>query len=137
MGNGLGHAQRIGICGRAADAQLHHMRKALAIGNHLARERGADLGERGRKGWIVRSDPHSTGARSEQQNRVVGGSVAIDGDAIEADLNRGAKIGIQIGGLEVRVGQHINQHRRMRHQLRMDHAGAFAEGGNADFAWRH
>ena len=53
---------------------------------------------------------------------------------LKLTLDGGTEIGIQIGGLDRRVSQNVNQHRRVRHKLRMNHAGAFAEGGNADLA---
>ena len=135
MGDGLGHAQRIGIAGRAVNAQLHHMRKSLAIGNHLTGERRADFSKRGREGRIIRADRNSAGARGQQQNRVVGGSVAVDGDAIEADLNRrAADTNSNRRARSAASVRYIDQHRRVRHQLGMDHAGAFAEGRNADLA---
>jgi hypothetical protein len=74
------------------------MRKALAIGHHLARERSAHLVSADAKAAIVRADLHAARARRQQQNGVVGRSVAVDGDAIEADLDRGAKIRVQICG---------------------------------------
>ena len=39
----------------------------------------------------------------------------------------------QRGGLDGGVGEDVDQHGGVRHKLRMNHAGAFAQRGDADF----
>ena len=56
MGDGLGNLERVRICGRSLDAQLHNMRDALAVGHNLAGQRGADLGQGGGKRCVFRAD---------------------------------------------------------------------------------
>ena len=87
MGDGFGDAQGVGIAGGAVDAQFDNMGDTFAVGDDLPRERSADLGERGGEVRIAGADGGAAGAGSEQQHGVVGGGVAVDGDAIEADFD--------------------------------------------------
>ena len=89
--------------------------------------------ERGGKCWIAGADGGAAGAGGEQQHGVVGGGVAVDGDAVEADFDGGAQIGVEHGRLDGGVGEDVDEHGGVGHQLRMNHAGALAEGGDAHF----
>jgi len=133
VGDGLGDPQRVRVRGRAFDVQFHNMSDAFAVGNDLTGERGADLGERCgelRMGW---TDDDAARSGGQQQHGVVGGGVSIDGDAVEADLNGLAQVGIEDRWLDLGVGENVDQHGGVGNELRVNHAGAFAKAGDADF----
>src|ERR1700677_5016049 len=87
---------------------------------------------------VVASNGPSAGSAGEQQNSVVGGGVAVDGNAIEG---AGGGVVEQIcssGGFELCVGEEIDQHGGMQSgrgcglQLRMDHARTLGDTRNAN-----
>ena len=133
MGDGLGDAEGIGVGGRAVDAEFNNVRDAFAVGDNLPGERGADVGERGSKCVVAGPDPGAACAGGEQKHGVVGGGVAIDGDAVEADFDCSRRYVLSAGGLDGRVGEDVDEHGGVRHELRMNHAGALADSGDADF----
>ena len=133
MGNGFGDAEGIGIGGGTIDAEFDDVGDAFAVGHDLAREGGADLGERRGKGRIARADGGAAGTGGEQEHGVVGGGVAVDGDAVEADFDGGAQVCVEHRGLDGGVGEDVDEHGGVRHELRMNHAGTLADSGDADF----
>jgi len=133
VGYCLGDPQGVCIAGRAFNAQFDNMGYPFAVGHHLTGQRGADLGEHGGKLGAIRTDGDAAGAGGEQQDGVVGGGIAIDGDAVEADLDGRAKVAAQHGRLDGGVGEHVDEHGGVGNELRVNHAGAFAKGGDADF----
>jgi len=136
VSNGLRDLDGIGVGGCAFDVEFDDVRDAFSVGNNLASERCADLGEGGGERGIARADGNAAGSGGKQENGVVGGGVAVDGDAVEADLDGLAEIGVEDTRLDGRVREDVDEHGGMRDELRMNHAGAFAEGGDADFLWR-
>src|SRR6185312_9113135 len=107
---------------------------ALTVGDDLAGEGRAYLAERIGEAGMSQTDGCTTGAGGNQQYRIVGRSIAIDGDAIEAELDGIPQICIEYRRFNGRVGEDIDEHRCVRHELRVNHARAFAEGGDAHFA---
>ncbi len=86
----------------------------------------------------VALDGDSAGSAGKQQNGVIGGGIAIDGDAVERTLDGVMK---QIGshtGFEGCIGEQIHQHggvrggRRSGLKLGMNHARALGNAGNAN-----
>ncbi len=45
MGDGLGYLEGVGVCRGSFDVQFNNMGDALAVGDDLTGERGADLRE--------------------------------------------------------------------------------------------
>ena len=131
--NGLGNLEGVGVGGCAFDVQFHDMGDAFAVGNHLTGQRGADLGEGGGELGVARSEGDAAGSGGEQQDGVVGRGVAVHGDAVEAHFDSRLEVAIQQGWLDGGIGEHVNQHGGVGNQLRVNHAGALAEGGDADF----
>ena len=76
VGNGLGNLEGVGVGGRAVDLQFDNVSDAFAVGDDLACERGADLGEGGGELGVAGTNGCATGSRGEQQDGVVGGGVA-------------------------------------------------------------
>src|SRR6185312_7115857 len=109
---------------------------ALTVGDDLAGEGRAYLAERIGEAGMSQTDGCTTGAGGNQQYRIVGRSIAIDGDAIEAELDGIPQICIEHRRFNGRVGEDIDEHRCVRHELRVDHARAFAKGGDAHLARR-
>ena len=62
VGDGLGDAERVGVGCRAFDVQFDNMGDALAVGDDLAREGGADLGEGVGKSGVAGPEDGGAGA---------------------------------------------------------------------------
>ena len=88
--------------------------------------------------WEWPLDGDSAGSAGKQQNGVVGGGIAIDGDAIERAFDSVVEQIRSDGGFELGIGEKIHQHGGMRAvsgsglQLRMDHARALRDAGNTN-----
>ena len=109
------------------------MGDAFAVADDLVGERSADLRESSGEGCVVGADDGLGGTGGEKENGVVGGGVAVDGDAVEADFDGAVEVVLKQGGLDGGVGEDVDEHGGVRHELGMDHAGALAEGGDTDF----
>ncbi len=136
MGDGFGDAKSIGIRCRSFDVQFDDVSDAFAVGDDLSGERGADLGEGGGELGVIGADGCAAGSGGEQQDGVVGGGVAVNGDAVEADFDGLAEVGVEDGGLDGGVGEDVDEHGGVGYELRVNHAGAFGQGGDADFFTR-
>ena len=90
-------------------------------------------GRERRRIQIAGADSGAAGTGREQEHGVVRRSVAVYGDAVEADFDGFAQICVQCRGLDGGVGEDVYQHGGVRHELRMNHAGTLADSGDADF----
>src|SRR6185437_13951352 len=99
-------AEGVGIGGGATDVELDQMGCAFCIGDDLLCQGGADVPKRGgERSGIALAESRAGCAAGEQQDGVVGGGVAIDGDAVEAGLCGAAEELLQ----ERRVGGHVGE----------------------------
>jgi len=71
VGDGFGDFEGVGVILRAVDAEFDDVGDAFTVGNDLAGERGADLGEAMANSALPARLPRRW-LRSEQQDRVVG-----------------------------------------------------------------
>src|SRR5215472_9615396 len=131
-GNRFCDAKRVSIRRRALNAKFDDVRHTLAVGDNLACQRCADAREGRSKLRIGGADPYAAGAGGEKKDRVVGGGISINRDAIETDVNCFAEIGIQHHRLNGGVREDVDQHGGVRHDLGVDHTGALAKGCDAD-----
>jgi len=88
-------------------------RGALAVAGDLASERCADVGQGAGEGgssglpMLVARRP-----RREHEHGVVRAHVAIDADAVETPLDRGAERPVETRGVDCRVGRDHGEHGR-------------------------
>ncbi len=132
--NGIGRQLALGF--RAATLHLHgdELGGALAVAHdglgELLRNRHHGLGQRQALRRTQRGDRRVPGLlRGHQHEAVVGGGVAIDGDAVEAGIGRLLGKRLQRVGIDHGVGGHEAQHRG---HVRANHPGAFADAGDSD-----
>jgi hypothetical protein len=91
-------------------------------------QRAAEIGQR----LVVGVAARKAGLRragGEGEQRVAGGGVAVDGDAVERALGRGAQHRLQNCGGQIGVGEHEGQHGR---HVGRDHARAFGDADQRD-----
>ena len=123
--------------GRALDADLDELARALAVADDLMGEIEQQLVERALEGGEARIGgvgdlgraALSRGAGREQQQRVGGRGVAVDGDAVERALHRLRQQRLQRRRGDRRVGEDERQHRR---HVGRDHAGALGDAVDDD-----
>ena len=115
--------------GQAVGLDLDEVGRALAGGSDAAGHVGAD-GEHeiGHRLLVFLGlDLNAGGAVGKQEDRVVGGGVAVDGAHIEALVDRRGEHLLQVGGIGLGVSRHVDEHRR---HVGVDHARAL--GHRAD-----
>jgi hypothetical protein len=124
-GDGLGDDFRVRVGLRAGNVERDDVRNAFAViddgvGQLVtdALQRSLECGDMN----VLRG--HFALAAGEQQHGVVGGHIAIDGDAVEAGIDRSVQHRLQVCGFGGEVGEEIDEHRGMRHELGADHARA-------------
>ena len=105
----------------------HELGGAFAVPHDQLRQRGAETGQDGLEGDVVgrvgRCDGGSAcGAVGQKRHRVVGRSVAVDGDAVEGAGDGVLEEGGERGGGDGRVGA---ENAQKRGHARVDHACAF------------
>ena len=125
----------------AAHFDFDDVRRAFAIGYNPERKRVANFFERTNKFRIIaaprlRDCSRARGAIREHKQRVIGGTVAIDGNAVERARDNFAQRAIEDARRDGRVGEDKREHRR---HVRMNHPGALsatrnAHGTSANFA---
>ena len=139
LGDGAGCEAGVGFGGCAADVEGDEVGDAFAVGDDLAGEREADVGEGGIEGGReLAGERDAGGSAGEQQDGVVGGGVAVDGDGVEAGLDGGVERGAEGRSVGGDVGEEVDEQGGVRggFETWADHAGAFGGSPDADGAGR-
>ncbi len=131
-------AERVGL--RALDVDLDELGRAFAVAHDLqARSRSTpssaarNSASRRSVGACDRGAPRRRCAGREQQQRVGGRGVAVDGDGVEGVATPREMQRLQHGAGNRRVGEDEGQHRR---HVRRDHARALGDAVDGDGACR-
>ena len=118
----LGDRARLAVARRAADGDLGEHGRAFAVGDDLLRELAAHRAQAERELLVGRRRAlDAARAVREQQDRVVRRALAVDGDGVEARVDRRAQELDRLAGLERVVGRDDGEHRR---EVGVDHPGA-------------
>ncbi len=134
MRHGISHQARLVAAACAFDPYADELGGALSVAHDGLGELLRQHGERGLQGlrlWAVRAGDlrQIRLARRDDDEGIVGRGVAIDGDAVERLVRRGAGELLQHFGRDGAIGGDEAEHRR---HIRANHARAFA-----DTAQRH
>src|SRR5450432_1173437 len=127
MRDGARHLQGFGAVLRLLNLQVNDVLHAFAVGDDLLGERAADFKQGDFKLFANVLQTDSAGAGSEEQNGIVGGSVAVHRDDIESCVAGVLQCAAQFAGCGDHVGEHVYQHGG---ELGMDHARAFGDSGD-------
>ncbi len=131
--DGHGAVTRLGFGSRVGNFDGDESRGAFAVGGDGAGEVGADIGEGLLEFVVIRSSPAEgllpRGAVGEDDGHVAGGSVAVDGDAVEGAIDGGAESGAEVSLVNARVGGQEGEHGG---HVGMNHAGAFGDSDDAE-----
>src|SRR5438552_9557736 len=125
-GDGFGDFLCGGFGFGTADFDFDDALGAFAVGDNLLRERAADFFENGGELAVgfaaVRDGRRTGGAVGEDEESVVGGSVAVDADGVEGAGGDIAKSFLQEGRENVGIGGDEGE---SRGHVGVNHAGAF------------
>ena len=116
--------------------KFNHVLNAFAIRDDLLGQRRADFAERvaqARPGRRV-AGAHAALSAGHEKHSVIGGSVAVDRNAVKSFFDGLAQHLIQFGGSRREVRKDVHQHGR---QLRMDHARTLGDSKQCDGATFH
>ena len=111
------------VAGRADDLDRDGLGRALGVGEELAGQVGADVGDGAGELVFGRGDPGR--AAGEQQDRVVGGHAAVGVDPVEGQLGGTPQHPVEGGGVGLGVGGDHAEHRgegRGEHARALGHA---------------
>ena len=111
MGDGAG--QLAGVCdgGGAGDVEGDDVAYAFSVVDDLVGEGLTDEGKgivEGLGEWWGELD--AAGSAGEEEDGVVGGGVAVDGDDVEAGFDGGGEGGAELGGVCDDVGEEVDEH---------------------------
>ena len=115
--------------GQAVGLDLDEVGRAFTVGSDAAGHIGADgKHEVGHRLLVFFGlDLNAGSAVGEQEDRVVRGGVAVDGAHVEALIHSRGEHLLQVCGIRLGVGRHVDEHRR---HIGVDHARAL--GHRAD-----
>ena len=94
----IGHAQALLGIRALLHAHHHNARGALAVGDDHAGQGAAQLFQRLGKARVARVDVRAAPG-GDQGHRVIGGTIPVHGDAVEAALHRGAQATVEKAGV--------------------------------------
>ena len=106
-GDGFG----VGVGAGSGDFERDDVGDTFAVVDDLVGERIADTLQRGLEGrddFALGGD--AARAAGEQQDGIVGGGVAVDGDAVEAGVDGGGEHGVEVVGAGGEVGEDVGEH---------------------------
>ena len=115
----------------AFDLDRDEFCRAFTVANDRLREFYRHVADRRTQAFIPDRRPaldlHAGRTSRDQHERIVGGSIAIDGDRVERLVGHFLQEFLQQAGGHGRVGRHEAKHRG---HVRMDHAGALGDAGH-------
>jgi hypothetical protein len=121
---------------RSMNAQGDETRHALPVAHNHFRQLERDEVERSFKRLSAGRDAVEPSVSRQpirqDQHRIVGAHVAVDGDTIETLFDRLLERHFQICWLDRRIGRNEAEHRRVRRHLRLNHSGALADSADAN-----
>ncbi len=104
------------------------MLHAFAVADDLSRQRAANIAQGALEVFAHGRQRHAGLAAREQQDGIIGGSVAVNRDVVKAFLHRAAQGAPELCRSRCGVGEDVNEHRG---HAGMDHARAFGHAGQS------